>query len=1368
MKVYYLLIIAIIAIFAPFVKSFSQNQIWSLPSVYVPDMANVGQPLPLPDPGNPLSTLYDPGKSAYDGSPAIYAHNSMPDSDGNLRFFIIDGKVYNKDGFLLDEFLANGDVSLELIRGYNEFTIVPFANNCNKYYIIGSYIKNQNNWGMFTGVFTFEENSPYNTHLRGRFEINPENGLNSTNLSNTFQSLSNDLKIQPQPNNIYANFTPLRADGSRLLFVCNWGYLFCYEVTDAGIVPKQVVSSAYRADVPYLTDFYKGFGEMDVIEYNGGYRISWSFNSELFDPFGPQQYWSIFEMVDTDLEGNRLRSGIVSYQQTALHTVFPDVTGYETIRVDPSFQAVLLNDSLFKIEFPDSMEYHSRLILNQKGEAPSLPNSVINQNLMVFAVFDTYFDTLSNSFQDADTILFYKEQQFLGPTLRGSHIEKGIDNNFYISNGQELAGYNQVNLFINTNISLNPTYNSPDPNFFNYQYRALPNQTIGESYTSPFTSSCCIDENQVFKTYTATLAGDSWSAFSSPFFNPNTIPFQYFDEIVITDSLTFAPGSITTLQNFKIMFEPGAKMIIGRGAKVILNNSILTSRDCSKDLWEGVIVYGNPSISHAFPTNHGQLIVENNSEISNAVRGVRAFGTIDVVDPITGEISMQPDFSNSGGIVQVSNSLFKNNKKDVEFYPYNFRNISYFNNTSFITDALLIDGSSPDTHLSLFGVRTIKVRGCTFENSTSGIYLNENLLGFGITAYESSFSVEAFNGNIRTSFDKLFYGIYASNANPLATSSVIDADFSDCFNGLYFNNVDYSIIERCQFDVNNPFQSINVPYGVYLQNSTGYKVANNDFITQTTNGDTRGMLINNSNENGTSWDANAIFNNKFTGLNHASWAFNSNVGEFSLLGNTSIITGSGLLFKCNVYNLSIESDIMITRGGIRKHQGSCSTPTSGANNYFTPNYTPLIGDFWNNNNLPTLYTNQYFANPYNGVIGTTLIDEYNPVNTTNLNCNTPLDINKACKEDYPKSISRLLALSDSVKTAGQAKDNFYTALDSYVNNQWSLYQSGQLSVGNLKNNLLTKSPYLPTHILEAIIQSNMAPGIKKQLLLDNSPLPQNVVLLVQQSNLPNGIKNQILNGQNGGTNPRILVNAETEDLIAESKLTMNEAVRYYLHDTTVVNGLDSAIVLLKMRSEIIYRKQLADAYIENKQFFQAQNLIDSLKLVDNGAHLEFAKMRELLIAFEQCQEKGFRIMHDSTQRVQLESIKTNDNIRRECMSAQVIFDMVNKTKFDEEIPFIIVPKSYTPTPQNLTSASQMASIYVYPNPANDFLTVELMDETENAVITIYSILGSVMKTIRVNQSIQQIDVSDLEVGIYLVTSTLSDGSISTERIVIER
>jgi hypothetical protein len=52
------------------------------------------QSLPFPASGNIQ------GNPNYDSRPAVYAHSSMPDADGNLRFFIIDGRVYDKDGLL--------------------------------------------------------------------------------------------------------------------------------------------------------------------------------------------------------------------------------------------------------------------------------------------------------------------------------------------------------------------------------------------------------------------------------------------------------------------------------------------------------------------------------------------------------------------------------------------------------------------------------------------------------------------------------------------------------------------------------------------------------------------------------------------------------------------------------------------------------------------------------------------------------------------------------------------------------------------------------------------------------------------------------------------------------------------------------------------------------------------------------------------------------------------------------------------------------------------------------------------------------------------------------------------------------------------
>jgi hypothetical protein len=55
--------------------AFSQNSLWSLPGNYL----TPAQLQPLPT-GN------------YTGAPAQFAHNAMHDAQGNLLFFVVDGR----------------------------------------------------------------------------------------------------------------------------------------------------------------------------------------------------------------------------------------------------------------------------------------------------------------------------------------------------------------------------------------------------------------------------------------------------------------------------------------------------------------------------------------------------------------------------------------------------------------------------------------------------------------------------------------------------------------------------------------------------------------------------------------------------------------------------------------------------------------------------------------------------------------------------------------------------------------------------------------------------------------------------------------------------------------------------------------------------------------------------------------------------------------------------------------------------------------------------------------------------------------------------------------------------------------------------
>jgi hypothetical protein len=57
----------------------AQNHLWSLPPISYDVLFNNSQPLPTNSWG-------------YNGAPAQFAHNAMHDAQGNLLFFVVDGR----------------------------------------------------------------------------------------------------------------------------------------------------------------------------------------------------------------------------------------------------------------------------------------------------------------------------------------------------------------------------------------------------------------------------------------------------------------------------------------------------------------------------------------------------------------------------------------------------------------------------------------------------------------------------------------------------------------------------------------------------------------------------------------------------------------------------------------------------------------------------------------------------------------------------------------------------------------------------------------------------------------------------------------------------------------------------------------------------------------------------------------------------------------------------------------------------------------------------------------------------------------------------------------------------------------------------
>ena len=134
-------------------------------------------------------------------------------------------------------------------------------------------------------------------------------------------------------------------------------------------------------------------------------------------------------------------------------------------------------------------------------------------------------------------------------------------------------------------------------------------------------------------------------------------------------------------------------------------------------MWYGIQVWGdavqaqpvNP-MSPTYP--HGYLKLQN-CTIANALDAIR----------LIKDDGTTTDWSYTGGIVQATNTTFLNNWRSAEFMIYTYPNKSYFNNCVFITNGLLNDpNTTPNAHVTLFGVKGVQFIRNRFKNNTPALY----------------------------------------------------------------------------------------------------------------------------------------------------------------------------------------------------------------------------------------------------------------------------------------------------------------------------------------------------------------------------------------------------------------------------------------------------------------------------------------------------------------------------------------------------------------------------------------------------------------------------------------------------------------------
>lgn len=132
-KLTFLLIILLLSIFNFKLFAQTQNSIWSLPPNYY-DFQNQPQSLPTQPGFNVVGLNYHPSNN--NNTISEHSHAAMQDANGDLSFFVVDGVVYNKEGFYIGEFENQLINMYGGAKGNAEVLIIPNPDNCQQYYIV--------------------------------------------------------------------------------------------------------------------------------------------------------------------------------------------------------------------------------------------------------------------------------------------------------------------------------------------------------------------------------------------------------------------------------------------------------------------------------------------------------------------------------------------------------------------------------------------------------------------------------------------------------------------------------------------------------------------------------------------------------------------------------------------------------------------------------------------------------------------------------------------------------------------------------------------------------------------------------------------------------------------------------------------------------------------------------------------------------------------------------------------------------------------------------------------------------------------------------------------------------------------------------
>jgi len=777
----------------------------------------------------------------------------------------------------------------------------------------------------------------------------------------------------------------------------------------------------------------------------------------------------------------------------------------------------------------------------------------------------------------------------------------------------------------------------------------------------------------------------------------------------------------------KLYMPEDARIIVKRGAQLIINGGLITSYDTV--LWQGIEVWGTTTASQSTSGAQGKITIENGGTIENAITAVFLSKSNGSGGYIGGY---------EGGIIQIHDAHFINNRTGVRFFPYRnlvsgveMDNLSYFHKSEFLTDAELADESIPENFLYLDGVKGINVNGCSFTNSRPEEEASVSERGIGIYSYDADFTVSWYPGEDPDSskFTNLNYGIHATDATTARTFKVNHSGFFNNLTGIYCKGINNSDIIFNNFEIYyiSIFHGPNDIFGgLYLDNCTGYTVEENNFYNEDAYPYpdeilSIGITVNNSEDN-----LNMIYRNTFDRLHMGILAQNRNRGTSN---------STGLKLKCNICtdnrgDFAVTADTASANKGISIHQGAYipGDKTAPAGNLFShANNNNPYSDFNNTLSRQWIY---YFhhdsLSPQDAWIPFyhQNITHYGYIRYTTYDdvCPTHYSLGDGHKKSAPivlneQELRTRLTLMENLRDSSSNALSLWIDAGNTQQLNYEVESSTEPEALDIYDELMQDSPYLSDTVLSssiakenvlvnAMIRDIMVAnphGVKKEALVE--ALEQRV------PPVPDYMMEEIMEGLDS-----IALKEQRESEIAwyeqERALAFNKLMKIYLAEDISTSAEDSIISLITNHGNLNNNYYLATRYLEQGNTSNAFTVLTNLPnqfVLDSEQENEHQDYLTLFTMISNITQQGKPLDSlDNTSRQVLYQMAEHDS--RPAIMAQNILQHIDSASYPE---VYILPTSgpvlrrYDAENPNFNTGLDHENVFkVYPNPCNDYFIME--------------------------------------------------------------